>query len=94
MRLGSLILQVVAAWALRAIARHAAPIFNAFSDVARKASDPIGKVGEVAASIVALPSFAGPVRRRGSLLNALTPALACLDPQRRFPIMNDRTEDS
>jgi hypothetical protein len=36
----------------------------------------------------------GPIRIRGqriSALNGLTPALACLDPSRRFPIMNDKT---
>ncbi len=37
----------------------------------------------------------GPIRVRDktvSPLNCLVPSLACLDPHRRFPIMNDRTE--
>jgi hypothetical protein len=30
-------------------------------------------------------------KRQISAFNGLTPVLACLDPQRRFPIMNART---
>ncbi len=77
--------------ALRAIRRNAARIHEAFSAVSTRAKDPIEKVGDVAAILTTLPSFSGPSRRRGSLVNALTPVVACLDPQRRFPIMNDRT---
>lgn len=78
--------------ALRAIRRHAAKIHKAFSEVSTKTPDVIKKVGDVAATIVALPTFSAPGGKQGSLLNALTPVVACLDPQRRFPIMNDRTE--
>jgi hypothetical protein len=78
--------------ALRAIGRNAARIHKALSAVSATAVDPIAKVGAVASMLEELPPFAGPARRRGSLVNALTPIVACLDPQRRFPIMNDRTE--
>lgn len=78
--------------ALRAIRRHTGTIHSALEQVAQKSPDAVKKVGEVAAAIVALPPFRGPAGRSGSLLNALTPLVACLDPQRRFPIMNHRTE--
>jgi hypothetical protein len=71
--------------ALRGIRRHAAKIHKAFSGVAGQSTDVIKKIGEVAATIVELPTFTGPAGRKGSLINALTPVVACLDPQRRFP---------
>ena len=49
---------------------------------------PLG--AETASTIEAL----GKIKSRANRLspfNALTPALACLDPQRRFPIMNQKT---
>jgi hypothetical protein len=77
--------------ALRAIRRHADKIHEAFNDVSERSTDVIKKVGQVATMLFELPTFKAP-RGRGSLVNALTPVVACLDPQRRFPIMNQRTK--
>lgn len=44
--------------------------------------------------VVKLVRDLGPIRAGGkeiSPLNALTPCLACLDPQHRFPVMNQKT---
>jgi hypothetical protein len=78
--------------AVRAIRRHAIKIHKTFNDVAAKSPDAAKKVGDVAATLAELPRFTAPGGRKGSLINALTPIVACLDPQRRFPIMNSRTE--
>jgi hypothetical protein len=75
----------------KAIQRHASDIYRAFDEIAQRSSDPIEKVGRTAAILAGLPGVHAPSGGTVSLLNGLTPAAACLDPQRRFPIMNDRT---
>jgi hypothetical protein len=69
---------------------HAQRISAAFALAASKRLKPAVKIERVVNLIVGL----GPIRVRGldiSPLNGLTPTLACLDPYRRFPIMNDKT---
>jgi len=69
---------------------HAQHISKAFSIVASTRVPPLTKI----ARAVNLIDGLGAIRIRGldiSPLNGLTPALACLDPSHRFPIMNERT---
>ena len=69
---------------------HARQISKAFSLVASTRVPPLTKI----ARAVNLIDGLGPIRIRGldiSPLNGLTPALACLEPSHRFPIMNEKT---
>jgi hypothetical protein len=75
----------------RQIRKHAAAVAAAFRAVAASAPDPAAKVGKVARMVLALPEIRVPAGGRSALLNGLSPVLACVDPQRRFPIMNART---
>ena len=70
--------------ALRFVRRYSSPVARAFERVSRVERAPEEKAFGVASMIEAL----GKIKSRASWLspfNALTPALACLDPQRRFP---------
>jgi hypothetical protein len=76
--------------ALQFVKRNSDAIGRAFGRVSRLEHVPEEKAFAVATMIGAL----GKIKfRKGWLspFNALTPALACLDPQRRFPIMNSKT---
>lgn len=75
---------------LRAITRNADALYRACDTVSRVRSDTARKVGEVATILLEIPTLRIPGGKM-SPLNGLTPAVACLDPQRRFPIMNSRT---
>lgn len=76
---------------LKFVRRHAEKVANAFESVADERTsigDKIRKAFEVFRQI-------GPMHIRNKIvspLNCLAPTLACLDPKRRFPIMNNRTE--
>jgi hypothetical protein len=70
--------------------RHSREVGRAFEKVAHVVRPAHQKAFAVASVIEKLGTF----RSRDNWLspfNAITPALACLDPQRRFPIMNRRT---
>jgi len=75
----------------RHLRRHAESVAQALSLVWTKSEDPTDKVRRVASIVSVLPEFGVPRGGRASILNGLTPVLAPLDPQRRFPIMNAKT---
>jgi hypothetical protein len=75
---------------VRYIDKHSAEIALAFSRVSTSATDVYTKVRLVASLIQRLGEISADDRRI-SPFNGLTPTLSCLDPQRRFPIMNERT---
>lgn len=76
---------------LKFVHRHAERVANAFESVADKhlsTKDKVTRAFDVLRQM-------GPIHirnKRVSPLNCLAPALACLDPHRKFPIMNERTE--
>ncbi len=75
---------------LRFVKQNSEYIEGAFRKVAAAPADRGSKVVRVADLIASLGDIRA-AKRRISPFNGLTPTLACLDPQRRFPIMNDRT---
>lgn len=75
----------------RQVRKHAAAVAAAFGAVAASSPDTAAKVGKVARMVLALPEIRVPAGGRSALINGLSPVLACVDPQRRFPIMNART---
>jgi hypothetical protein len=64
----------------------------AFEQVASSTSQVDKKISDVAAFLEKLGTIKA-AKRTVSPFNGLTPVLACLDPQRKFPIMNNRTSD-
>jgi hypothetical protein len=75
---------------LKYIHKHSTQIARAYKLVSTSTADVYRKVERVAKLIESL----GEISATGltiSPFNGLTPALSCLDPQRRFPIMNKRT---
>lgn len=66
-------------------------ICGAFRFVARSDDDPLAKVEAVSKLVVNLGEF-DVATGTTSFLNALTPVLACLDPQHLFPVVNARTK--
>lgn len=72
--------------------RHTKSVTKAFALVSERRRDVEKKVLDVAALVFVLPKFNVPNRRMAPMMNGLAPVLASLDPQSRFPIMNDRTE--
>ncbi len=69
---------------------HADRLSIAFKRVVSVASNSKEKVNQVAVMIERLGKIDANGRQI-SPFNGLTPTLACLDPQRRFPIMNQKT---
>lgn len=76
----------------RHVSRHRDKIATVFDLVSRPSAQPSQKVYAAARQLLAIPRFKVP-RGRSSVINALSPALACLDPDQRFPIMNQRTKE-
>jgi hypothetical protein len=77
---------------LRFVKQHSVSValaFNRVSAMSTSVTDKIQKVATIIENLGDIPA-AG---RHISPFNGLTPALSCLDTQRRFPIMNDRTRD-
>lgn len=75
---------------LEFVERHAKKISTAFTVASSTKLKPAEKIRRA----IDLISDLGQIRIRGrevSPLNGLTPTLACLDPHRRLPIMNDKT---
>jgi hypothetical protein len=75
---------------LKSITLHSKDIALAFRQVSTRSPDVYDKIRKVATLIESL----GDISAGGhhiSPFNGLTPVLSCLDPQRRFPIMNKRT---
>ena len=75
---------------LKFVKRHSVEIAAAFSQLSKKSKDAYKKVYAVAARIESLGQISG-AGRHISPFNGLTPTLCCLDPQRKLPIMNERT---
>ena len=72
------------------IRRHSGDIALAFKQVSTGSTVVYDKVRRVASLIESLGEISAG-GRNVSPFNGLTPVLSCLDPQRRFPIMNQRT---
>lgn len=72
--------------------RHKESVAAAFHLAAQHHPHPTQKVFAAVTRLVSIPRFRAPNGGRSSVLNAVTPALACLDAQQRFPVMNQRTE--
>lgn len=77
---------------LKQVVTHARTIRKAFALVSTSRQDVEQKIEEVGSLIFNLPKFRTPNKGFTSMMNGLAPVLACLDPQRRFPIMNARTQ--
>jgi hypothetical protein len=76
---------------LKFVHRHAEKVANAFESITDEHASTTDKIRKAFETVRQM----GPIHIRNksvSPLNCLAPALACLDPHRRFPIMNDRTE--
>jgi hypothetical protein len=76
---------------LKFVKQHAKPIAAAFELVSSKRVVSAQKIKRAVDMIASLGDITIH-RRRVSPLNCITPTLACLDPARRFPIMNARTQ--
>lgn len=75
---------------LQFVKRNSAAITLAFRRISATSTDVQSKVRSVATYIQSLGKISA-AGRHVSPFNGLTPTLSCLDPQRRFPIMNERT---
>ena len=78
---------------IRFVYRNPAKLSPLFRKVSRAGLPPEKKVRQVVQAICELREIETPKGDSTSLLNAISPAFMCLDPQRRFPIMNQRTSD-
>lgn len=85
-----LLLHCLPSSTLKYVRNHASVIALAFRQVSTSAADVYRKVRSVATQIESLGKISA-AGRHVSPFNGLTPTLSCLDPQRRFPIMNERT---
>ena len=78
---------------LKQVRKNAKTIRKAFVLVSNsRGADVEKKIEQVASLILKLPLFSIPSGGKTSMMNGLSPVLACLDPQCRFPIMNARTK--
>jgi hypothetical protein len=75
---------------LRFLRQHSAVVALAFKRVSTYSANADEKIREVATLIESLGEISAS-GRHVSPFNGLTPVLSCLDPQRKFPIMNQRT---
>jgi hypothetical protein len=75
----------------RQMIRREVPIANLFDHASRHSQDVSRKIRTTATLLVKLGTFKVSTGET-SFINALSPALACLDPQRRFPVVNARTK--
>lgn len=75
----------------RYVLRHAPELYELFITVTSRHHNPEDKIGKVAARLAGMPQISTPRGGWTSPFNPLSPVLACLDPHRRFPIMNQRT---
>lgn len=75
---------------LEFIKQHSGAIALAFKRISVRSANVFGKVRRVATVIESLGEFDA-AGKSVSPFKALTPSLSCLDPQRRFPIVNQRT---
>jgi len=75
---------------LRFLKKRSGDISLAFRQVSTNSANVYEKVRNVAALIESLGKIPAD-GRHVSPFNGLTPALSCLDPQNKFPIMNQRT---
>lgn len=75
---------------LKYVKKHAAKLTPIFQFASSTPKDVSGKVRQIAVQIESLGEIPA-AGRHVSPFNGLTPTLCCLDPQRRFPIMNERT---
>jgi hypothetical protein len=76
---------------LEFIKEHSGEVTLAFRQVSTGSPDVNKKIRRVATMIESLGEISAG-SRHVSLFNGLTPVLSCLDPQRKFPIMNQRTK--
>lgn len=75
---------------LKFIRQHSGAIALAFKKVSTNSGNVFEKVRNVATLIETLGKISAS-GRHVSAFNGLTPVLSCLDPQHKFPIMNQRT---
>jgi hypothetical protein len=76
----------------RYVLRHAADLYRLFNAASSRQYPPGDKVRKVAAQLAKMRRISTPRGGSTSPFNPLSPVLACLDPHRRFPIMNQRTQ--
>jgi hypothetical protein len=75
---------------LKFLKQHTGEVARAFKQVSTASANGEGKIRRVATLIESLGKISA-AGRQVSPFNGLTPVLSCLDPQRKFPIMNQRT---
>jgi hypothetical protein len=73
------------------VLRHAADVHDLFASVSSRGGSPEATIKIVAGRLARMPTISTPRGGKTSPFNPLSPVLACLDPRRRFPIMNQRT---
>ena len=70
---------------------HRVPVGQALQRIAGREKDVFKKVREVAQRLDRLPQIGTPSGGTMSCYYSLTPLLACLDPQQKFPLINSKT---
>jgi len=75
----------------RYVLRHARDLCSLFNAVSSHQQPPEEKIRGVATQLARMRRISTPGGGSISPFNPLSPVLACLDPNRRFPIMNQRT---
>jgi len=73
------------------VRKHAHSVAAACRLASPPRGDSTAKAAAVTRRILAIPEITVPAGGTSSVLNGLSPLLACLDPQRRIPIINART---
>lgn len=75
------------------VKEQAVALSRVFGIVASGKNDPLKKIEEAMRIIEKLPLVNLSKGKKTSIINAITPCLSCLDPHKRFPIMNNRTRE-
>lgn len=75
----------------RYVLRHAAEVHGLYSSISSRYGTPEATIRKVAQRLGTMPKISTPRGGKTSPFNPLSPVMACLDPRRRFPIMNQRT---
>jgi hypothetical protein len=77
----------------RYVLRNASKLSTLFIMVNSRKLSPQDRIRTVADQLAKMPMFSTPSGGTASPFNPLSPVLACLDPDRRFPIINKRTHE-
>lgn len=77
---------------MKRVEKNRDAVYRLFSAAANGRGTTKQRIATVARAAYQLPAFKTPQGSTTKMMNGLAPVLACLDPKRRFPIVNSRTE--